>query len=61
MISGGKLIRLNFLKSVSANPTKKVRHSQTTRRLLPTNCLSVFDHSVDLSLKGLTCKFVDNS
>ena len=30
-----------------------VKHSQTIRRLLPTNCLSAFDHFVGLVLKGL--------
>ena len=28
-----------------------VKHTQTIRRLLPTNCLSVFDHFVRLALK----------
>ena len=30
-----------------------VQHAQTVRRLKPTNYLSVFDHFVGLSLKGL--------
>ena len=30
-----------------------VRHTQTIRRLLPTNCLSVFDHFSGLALKEL--------
>ena len=30
-----------------------VKHTQTIRGLLPTNRLSVFDHSVGLALKGL--------
>ena len=30
-----------------------IKHTQTIRRLLPTNCLSVFDHFVGLGLKGL--------
>ena len=30
-----------------------VKHTQTIRRLLPTNCLSVIDHFVKLALKGL--------
>ena len=30
-----------------------VKHSQTIRRQKPTNCLSVFDHFVNLALKGL--------
>ena len=34
-------------------PHKMVKHTQTIRRLLPTNCLSVFDHCVGLALKGL--------
>ena len=29
-----------------------VRHSQTVPRLLPTNCLSVFDHFVGLTRKA---------
>ena len=32
---------------------KMVRHTQTIRRLQPTNCLSVFDPFVGLALKGL--------
>ena len=30
-----------------------VKHTQTIRRQKPTNCLSVFDHFVDLARKGL--------
>ena len=30
-----------------------VKHTQTIRRQKPTNCLSVFDHFVGLTLKGL--------
>ena len=30
-----------------------VKHTQTIRRLLPTNCLSMFDYFVGLALKGL--------
>ena len=30
-----------------------IKHTQKIRRLLPTNCLSVFDHFVGLVLKGL--------
>ena len=29
------------------------KRTQTTRRLLPTNCFSVFNHFVGLALKGL--------
>ena len=31
-----------------------VKHAKTSRRQQPTNCLSVFDHSVGLALKGLS-------
>ena len=31
-----------------------VKHTQTIFWLLPTNCLSVFDHFMGLALKGLT-------
>ena len=34
-------------------PHQMVKHTQTIRRLLPTNYLSVFDNFVGLSLKGL--------
>ena len=30
-----------------------VKHTQTIRRMLLTNCLSVFHHFVELALKGL--------
>ena len=30
------------------------KHTQTIRRNLSTNCMSVFDHFVGLALKGLT-------
>ena len=36
---------------LNANPQKMVKHTQTIRRLLPTNSLSVFDHFVGLALK----------
>ena len=34
-------------------PHKKIKHTQTIRQLLPTNCVSVFDHFVGLALKQL--------
>ena len=43
------------LKSFERQPHKMVEHTQTIRRLLPTNCLSVFDHIVELEIKGLNC------
>ena len=33
----------------SGKPDKMVKRTQTIRRLLPTNCLNVFDHFVGLS------------
>ena len=33
-----------------------IKGTQTIRRLLPTNCLSMFDHFVGLLLKGLINK-----
>ena len=35
-------------------PHIMVKHTQTIRRQLPTNCLSVFDHFVGLALKVLS-------
>ena len=37
-----------------------VKHTQTGRRQKPTNCLSVFDHFVELAIKGLK-SFLHNS
>ena len=34
-----------------------VKHTPTIRRLLPMNCLSVFDHFVGLAIKLLKSKF----
>ena len=34
-------------------PHKMVKHTHTICQLLPTNCLSVLDHFVELALKGL--------
>ena len=41
-----------YFNPLSANPTK---WSNTLKQFgtLPTNCLSVFDHFVELALKGL--------
>ena len=35
---------------------KIVKHTQAIRRQPPTNCLSVFEHFVELALKGLRLK-----
>ena len=39
---------------IKCQPCKMVKHTQTIRRLLPTNYLSVFDYFVGLVLKWLT-------
>ena len=44
----------NFINPLNVNNHKMVKHTQRIRRLLPTNCLSVFDHFVGLALKELT-------
>ena len=36
-----------------------VKHTQTLCRLLPTNCLTVFDHFVGIVIKGLIWKESD--
>ena len=38
---------------LSANPAKWSKHTQTIRRQEPTNCLSVFDYFVGLTLNGV--------
>ena len=43
-----------FYNPFKSQPRKTVKHTQTIHRLLPTNCLSVFDHFVGLALKRLT-------
>ena len=47
-------VRVNPL---GGNPIKWVKHNQTICRLLPINCLGVFDQFVGLVLTGLNnCK-----
>ena len=43
---------LKSCKSFKRQYQKMVKHTQTIRRKLPTNCLSVFDRFVGLALKG---------
>ena len=38
-----------------SQPHRMVKHTQTICRLLPTNCLSVFEHFEGLALKRLKC------
>ena len=44
-----KLLGLTFKRQ----PHTMVKHTQTNRRLLPTNCFSVFYYFAGLALKGL--------
>ena len=43
--------------ALKRQPHKMVKHNQTIRRLLPTNCLSAFDHFEGLASKGLGLQF----
>ena len=36
-----------------------IKHTQTIRQLLPMNCLSVFNHLMELVLKGLMANIAD--
>ena len=45
-----KLIYVSGLTFLPLTPQKKVKYTQTICRLLPTNCLNVFDHFVGLAL-----------
>ena len=40
-------------------PYKMVKHTQTIRRLLPANCLNVFDHFVGLGVKVLIASLIN--
>ena len=48
-----KILLPTFISILKRQLHKMVKHTQTIRRFLPTNCLSVFDHYVGLALKGL--------
>ena len=39
-------------EELKRQPHKMIKHTHTIRRLLSTNCASVFDHFVGLTLKG---------
>ena len=43
-----------FYQPLKRQPNKMIKHTQTIRFLLATNCLNVFDQYVVLALKGLT-------
>ena len=46
--------RLEFVNPLSTNPIKRSNTLKQFVGNLQTNCLSVFDHFVELALKGLT-------
>ena len=48
---------LKFAQTFKLQPHKMIKHTQVIRRLLPTNCLNVFDHFVGLILEA---KFGDD-
>ena len=54
-----KFLSLHEFDPLSTNPTKWVKHIQAIRRLLPTNCLSVFDHFVQR--RSRTLSNIDNT
>ena len=51
-----KNLRSKSTLTLQAPTLEKGQHSQTIRRLLPTNCSSVFDHFVGLAFKVLNKK-----
>ena len=54
-ISEGYPLRIEeALKPLSANPTKWSNTLKQFVGKLPTNCLKLFDHFMELSLKGLS-------
>ena len=48
----------SFFDPLSANPPNWSNTLKTIRRLLPTNCLGVFNHFVGLALKGLNTEIM---
>ena len=53
IVTDSKVIANEFIP-LSANPTKWSNKLKQFVGNLPTNCLSVFDHFMNLALKGLT-------
>ena len=47
------MILMNSTQAFKRQPHKMVRHTQIIRWQKPTNCMSVFDHFVGLTLKKL--------
>ena len=52
-LSVKSLCQLIAINSFKGQSHKMVKHTQTICRILPTNCVSVFDHFVYLAFKGL--------
>ena len=52
-----KFVKGKEFSSFKPQPHKMVKHTQTIRRLFPTNCLSLFDHYVGFALKGLITRY----
>ena len=52
------LLLLTIVMCMLTLSHKMVKHTQTICRQQPTNCLSVFDHFVNLTLKGLKDNYV---
>ena len=52
-----KKVNIEIVNPFITSTTKKVIHTQTNLQQKPTNCLSVFDHSVGLALKEFTANF----
>ena len=52
------LLVIVLFQSFKHQPQKMAQHTQTFRRQLPTNFLSLFDHFMGLALKGLITKVI---
>ena len=52
-----KKVNIDVFNPFITSPTNNFIHTQTKLQKKPTNCLSVFDHSVGLALKGCTASF----
>ena len=50
---GTKTNNQKTLSLLKHQPQQLVKHTQTVRWLLPTNCLNVFDYFVGLAFQGL--------
>ena len=55
-----KKVNIDVLNPFFTSLTRK-GHKHSNLQQKPTNCLSVFDHPVGLTLKGFTASFMLNS